>query len=519
MRTTQKIALKDIDTAGRVRQDYRDLEDLWISISRKFLHPVTVVKTPGAERPYKLIAGGRRYKAHEFGKAEFIEAFVHDTLEGGEAEAAVLEAEENFQRDDFTWQERVMAVHRVHLTSRIANYSQGKDWTQTATAKALGVSQASVSTLLLLAPYIINKDEEICSAQSAQDAANKLIMRKETELKRVMLASTTANFMTTPLNSALDAAIDKAAPKKAKAEKPKNVVEVDLSSLLEQGIDKDTLFSAPAVGAPTVDLTEKPPTVQIIGPATTDAAWPTVDLSSFLRQGDSTKVLPALPEASFDHILTDPPYGISMSNLTQTGDSSIKFVERTVDEHQVEANLDLLETIMPMLFRVLKPGGFCVLWYDLDHHQTLQNWAVKSGFQVQRWPFIWQKLGSCKNGAPFFNTTKDYEVAMLLRKDGMLPRPVSSSIGSFDSRCDERALAAHPFFKPLPVWKHFMSMFALKGQTVLDPFAGAGSCILAALDYGLRPVGFEYKQDHVDSGQFLLREYFMKVHANKVNFI
>jgi ParB/RepB/Spo0J family partition protein len=62
----------------------------------------------------------------------------------------LIELEENLRRSDITWQEQVLATEEYHLLRKEEN----PDWRQEDTAKALGVTQALVSTHLSVAKEI-----------------------------------------------------------------------------------------------------------------------------------------------------------------------------------------------------------------------------------------------------------------------------------------------------------------------------------------------------------------------------
>jgi len=215
-----------------------------------------------------------------------------------------------------------------------------------------------------------------------------------------------------------------------------------------------------------------------------------VKLRQQLLLGDCLQVMAKLPPESFDHIVSDPPYGIDMENLDLANQ------ERIEETHKVEENLVLLHSIMEQSYRVLKPDSFCVLFCDIDHFQTLADWARATGFKVQRWPLVWNKEHPCRNQAPTFNFTKNYELAIVLRKGlATLQRPQTSSVITCDGSI-ERKLYDNPFAKPFELWRFVLEAIATKGQSILDPCMGEGSCLRACVNLGLQPYGIEVAEHH-----------------------
>jgi len=56
----------------------------------------------------------------------------------------------------------------------------------------------------------------------------------------------------------------------------------------------------------------------------------------------------------------------------------------------------------------------------------------------------------------------------------------------------------HPCVKPLQAWKVLLCQFTNEGHTVLDPFCGSGTTLIAALETGRKAIGIEIDQRWVD---------------------
>ena len=480
------VETKSIDFGQRTRTDYGDLEGLANSIrDNGLIHP------PVIDAQNRLIAGGRRCKAmYEHLGCTYIPVIVLETLD--DTHLAILEAEENIRRKAPTWQERVLGVEKVHLASKRSAILNARKWTIVETGEVIGVSFASVNNALILARYIHAGDKDILSAATITDALKVLISRREREAQKLQadhLLQKGASAGALPSLPSLDAI--------------KALENSDFFADTKQAIVGNL---GVGVCAPTDD-DEMPETG-----AVSSQPSQTIPLSKMVYKGDMAELCYQLGAGSVHHVICDPPYGIDMTNLQQQNTGMD--IESVRAEHDVESNLELFPKMMKAVYYVLKDGGFFIFFYDLDHHEKLVDLATKTGFRVQRWPLVWHKTHTCLNQAAQKNFTKNYEVALVCSKgNSSLLTPQASSV--FAASNDElKVLLGHPFVKPLALWKWIFSAVAIRGQTVLDPFAGVGSSTVSAIDYGLLPIAFEVNADHYDRLVVNTANAFKKLNPN-----
>lgn len=476
------IPIELLDDKNRIREDYSHVTDLATSIrdagtmlgkAYHLIQPVVITAD------YKVVDGGSRLRAcRDILKLTEIDVVFMETLQ--EDQLRVLEMEANIQRKDFSWKEKVLGVVRVHeYRARSAALSSDR-WTQRQTGELLRMSLGNVNNCISLASYIRLADKEICASENATDAIKVLLQRKEKEVNK-LLAASTLSFGTTGSNSTniLDEYLgtpSKPSPSLAPHDPFFSPVPTGPSPICAPSIDEDPLFSPVNGGAPATTV-------------------PTIPLSKFLLRGDCIEVLKGFADESIDHCITDIPYGIDMDNLDQSG-ASISGIATVASEHTVDGNLVLMQAMFPAIFRVLKPASYFVFFYDLDHHEKLQGWARQAGFRVQRWPLVWHKTHTCINMSAQHNFTKNYEVAMVCRKgNATLVTPEGSSVW-MGSAEDTKVQLGHPFVKPAKLWSWVMGHVALRGQTILDPFAGVGSSTIAAIYDGYKPIAIELNEDH-----------------------
>jgi hypothetical protein len=424
-----------------------------------------------------LVAGCRRLRAAKSLGWETVPVTYYEVAD--EATLRILETEENIRRKSMTWQEIVLAVKAVHGQQAVSHSLKGERWTLDATGHLLGRSQGNVSYCLLLAEHIQLKDKDVMEASSLTDAIRVLMKRKENEANSILAKMT------------------------LKGPQTADVLKMNLSST--QGAA--AMFSS----VPTSGV--QPGGVQALSddgemPVVEGAEPVTVGLSRMLLHGDCIELMSAMPDACVDHIITDIPYGIDMANLAQTNTGMVA-IDSVAAEHGQLENHQLHVKMIPQMFRVLRPNGFLIMWFDVGGSEqedsqdsaylNLRMICESASFKVQNWPLVYVKLHRCMNQMALYNFTKNYELALVCRKGNatlLTPQEASVYFGSSD---EETKAIGHPFAKPFKLWDWLYRATVQRGQTVLDPFAGRGSSTIALLQYGASPLAIEKNDEHYNA--------------------
>ena len=448
------------------------------------LHPIVLRKDN------TLIAGGHRLAAHfalrdckfefdfTYDPVKFVNVpfqYFEDYLvsvgkiqEGeviSDAKLKLLEVEENVKRHSMHWSEQINGIATYHKLKAKEARNDGEDWHQSVTGKLLGVSQASVSLALKLASAI-QKNPSLANFGSANEALKSLSSVRVDELQK--------EFIRRQENAAkkVQATVAEAQPEMRTMSPEELQIASGFSSLDELG-----------------DLT---PLNKAEG---SSSAVPITVAQSMFFHGSCLDVLPQMAKATtIHHIITDLPYGYDLADTVGT---SAK-ISRTAKEHEVDYVSELMKDFIPLAYEVCEPSAFMCMWYDLQFHQFLVDLATKAGWLVCRWPFVWCKSSPCKNQAAGQNFTKSTEFCMILRKS---PKAVliEKQLNNYIVAPNIRS-ATHPFVKPEPVWQRLISAVSTEQQTIVDPFAGEGSMLSAALKLNRKALGIEINNDHIASG-------------------
>ena len=498
------IPFTSIDRADRIRVDYGDLTSLAESLyTNGFIHPICIDLVT-----HQLIAGGRRSAALDhllkMAKTEAtewgpphpsmelflttgnLEYGIHYTTKSTESqeEVSFLELVENVQRHNLSWQEEMISIAKIHrLKDRQAILSRRDKWNQTKTGALLGLPQASISYALSFAADLANPDHPYwkCStatealqlrAKEEHDAASKLLA------DRVRLKAETLPTITgVPTTST-----------------PTSFIQSFNPALFSPGgiesIDFGAEFGTPTVPQPLPNITLSEPDKD----QRAEAYGVVTKLIHNIRFEDFCAQAPA---GCVDHILCDPPYAIDMKNLAQPTQGQ-QDIDRIAETHDVKTNMEDFPVWLAGCYKLLKDKGFCIWFCDAMQWQYIYDHAIKTGFKVQRWPFVWAKTTSCMNQRAEYNFTKATEFAMIMRKgDARLvcAQQTNYWLGGLTPE-DKAAGVNHPFIKPLALWQHLLKAIALPGSTILDGFSGVGSSTRAMMLAGYTPLVCELDENH-----------------------
>ena len=222
-----------------------------------------------------------------------------------------------------------------------------------------------------------------------------------------------------------------------------------------------------------------------------------------LLHGDALEILPTFEPASFNAIVTDPPYcsgGMTMSERARP--ASVKYMQSRQKTRWPEFESESMDQNawaqwtyrwLKECKRVAKDGAPIVIfsdWRQLPLLTTLVQWA---GW---RWLGVaaWDKTEACRPQMGRFAAQAEY---IVWGAKGRLPakRHVGTLPGVFRHRVEPPGKKLHMTGKPLALMEELLQIVEPDG-TVLDPFAGSGTTLLAARNLGLGSVGIEASQTY-----------------------
>lgn len=467
MNIPDTIELTQVDEGDRGRTEYNKVEELSQSIhDNGLIQPIVLVPFlgPGGLHAhlYGLDAGGRRLRALKMlGHTKLYHATTSDPerpgfVLKGEDQSTPLkrlftEIAENLDREDLPWRDEVALYTKAWRLTKHDADSRGEQILMRDFGASLGVTYANLQAAVIVHDDVIAHPERYKDCTGIRNAYAIKLKHEAQELTKLQA----------------------------------------LRSIKAQPIQGTIVLSED----PKVQAQSEPEREAI-----------TIPLTSNYYNHDALEWMDGIMGESFDHIITDPDYGVAIERL----EASVAAASSGVHQSSVDQSLADMKRFIVSSWRLLRPQGFLVFWYDLDHHEKLQRMATDVGFAVQRWPLIWYKTDYRSNSAPQFNFTKNIEYAMICRKpNAVLVKAQNSSVYQCAASSVARDLG-HPFAKPFELWYWIFSAVAIKGQTFYDPFVGRGSSAIAGVKWGLRPIGSETNPDHYHGLLHNLQTFYRK---------
>ncbi len=204
-----------------------------------------------------------------------------------------------------------------------------------------------------------------------------------------------------------------------------------------------------------------------------------------VMQGDCVDIMRRIPSNSIDFVLTDPPY------ITRYRSRDGKNVIN-------DDNGQWVEPAFAQVYRTLKPNSFCLSFYGWSKAEVFLSAWRKAGFRpVGHIVFRKQYASSVRL------LRYQHEQAYLLAK-GNPPTPAQPVSDVIDFAYTGNRL--HPTQKPIEALSPFIEAFCKPSGTVLDPFCGSGSTLVAAHQLARRYLGIELDETHCITAQRRLHQ-------------
>lgn len=190
-----------------------------------------------------------------------------------------------------------------------------------------------------------------------------------------------------------------------------------------------------------------------------------------LYKDDAVNWLSTLADASVDLIITDPPYE-SLEKHRKIGTTTrLKVSKSSSNQWFAIFPNSRFEELLKEIYRVLKNNSHFYLFCDQETMFVIKPIAEKIGFKFWK-PIVWDKV-SIGMG---YHYRARYEFILFFEKG----KRKLSNLGTPDVLEFKRVYRGYPTEKPVPLLEVLISQSSEVGETVLDPFFGSGSTIIAA---------------------------------------
>jgi site-specific DNA-methyltransferase (adenine-specific) len=201
-----------------------------------------------------------------------------------------------------------------------------------------------------------------------------------------------------------------------------------------------------------------------------------------------------IADSSIDLVVTDPPYKIVGGGCT-TISGGIFNKEQNVNVKTgtlFNNNEIAFSDWIPEVYRVLKNGTHAYIMCNGRNVANLQAEAEKAGFTFQNL-LVWNK----GNVTPNRYYMQKCEFILMLRKGKArtINNPGSNNLLEIPNIIGKKQ---HPTEKPVELMKIMIENSSNPGETILDPFIGAGSSGIAALQLGRSFIGYEIDKKYYE---------------------
>jgi len=257
-----------------------------------------------------------------------------------------------------------------------------------------------------------------------------------------------------------------------------------------------------------------------------------------LYHGDAREILPALSDASADLVLTDPPYGVGKAawddsfptfwledaariapvlglmpgiwNLGKCPDMIGRLKYRwTLAAHLINGRtrgaLGLADWIPCMVYMADEAPAWCQRFADWCKSEgiTARDLEKATGTSAVGKRWLSQQLP----GSQIPSRERWQQIRAVYDPPAELDAWVEAESPFRDSGSTSKAfkigrepMADHPSPKPLDITRWFLDRMPgyRLGRGVLDPFAGSGTTLRAAADFGMPSVGIEIDERYCE---------------------
>ena len=223
------------------------------------------------------------------------------------------------------------------------------------------------------------------------------------------------------------------------------------------------------------------------------------------------ELLSAVKTNSVDLVLIDPPYLISRDTGFESGNNpDYDRLKISMDFGKWDHRLDGFDQTIHECYRVLKPGGTLICFYDLWKITELAQTMEAAKFKQLRF-LEWVKTNPVPINQSVNYLTNAREIALLGVKGGKPTFNSKYDNGIYEYPIEHSKGRFHPTQKSLKLIRELIEKHSNPGDTVLDCFAGSCTTGVAALELGRSFVGCELDPGYFDKANKRLSEAQMEV--------
>lgn len=243
--------------------------------------------------------------------------------------------------------------------------------------------------------------------------------------------------------------------------------------------------------------------------------------------GDCFDVMKRIPNNSVDLILTDPPYEISQPSDGMPGGCWGKpgdpgYMSRPeLDFGDWDHEPLDLDTLYQEFYRILKPSGSIICFYDIWKMESLKSAAMNAKFSQPRLGH-WQKTNPVPLNSKlnYLSNSREYFASFVKGSNPTFHSKYDIAVYEYPIVHGNERLG-HPTQKPVGLIKEMIIKHSNSGEIIFDPFAGTNTTAAAAVLTNRKFISIEKTEKYYNIGKTRIQKLSGNklLSLNSINYI
>ena len=157
-----------------------------------------------------------------------------------------------------------------------------------------------------------------------------------------------------------------------------------------------------------------------------------------------------------------------------------------------------MQKVIVEFYRILRPGGSCIIFFDIWKIQTLFDLLDK--FSKHRL-VVWVKTNPVPINQKATYLSNSKEIAVSCVKGGKATFNSKYDNGIYKFPLQGGKWRFHPTQKSLPLFEELINKHSNSGDTIIDPFAGSATTAIACMNTDRKFKGCELDEEFFAKAQ------------------
>jgi DNA modification methylase len=208
-----------------------------------------------------------------------------------------------------------------------------------------------------------------------------------------------------------------------------------------------------------------------------------------IYHGDCREVVQSIRA---DVMVADPPYGVGIGTQDHPSGKGAYLSFDDTEKNVIEVVIPAVSAVLGIVKRAaITPGSRCATLYPRPYE--IGSIYFPSGAGFSRWGFC--------SSQPILFYGKD-------------PKPITRKEPNSIACTETSEKNGHPCPKPIRLMKWLVARVSMPGETVIDPFMGSGTTLLAAKDMGHAAIGIEIEERYCEIAAKRLSQGVLSLEAS-----